>query len=268
MVAQATTMNTVLTPFGLTENEEKVYIGAFKNPLSTGADIARLLRMDKSSTYRAIDKLSSQGFLMASRGKKGTIYQAANPDTLKELYKERATRLSLEKNALEDFILNLKNTAVEDRKTYFVVEKGLEAFKKRMSESLTSKDKLIRERFGYDKKILTESYMTFVTEYAHKRIKNKIFIRQLEQDLTTMTNTFKGFLKGVANPYKEVRKLPPEMKDRNFLRIWDNTINILSFDREGGFITATLKDPYIAEMMKNFYDFVWERSEVIKGALV
>jgi DNA-binding MarR family transcriptional regulator len=55
VVAQATTMNNILTQFGFTENEHKVYVGIYKNPLSTGSDIARKLRMDKSSTYKAVE---------------------------------------------------------------------------------------------------------------------------------------------------------------------------------------------------------------------
>ena len=46
----------------------------------------------------------------------------------------------------------------------------------------------------------------------------------------------------------------------NSLRIWDNTVNIVSEDEHNEIAVITINDKLIADMMKNFYDFVWSTS--------
>ncbi len=257
-------MNDTLTRFGLTENEEKVYVGIYQNPLSTGAAIARKLHMDKSSAYKAVDGLQDKGLVLVSDGKNGWVYEAVAAQTLRDLYTNQKLQLEQDNQKLEQFIGRLQ-TGENNRQISLVVEKGFGVFKRRMTESLDCKEKLIRERWGYHPFTVRPEYVAFVTEYAHLRINRGIFLQELDMELEQIHSVYKGFLKDSKKSLKEVRSQAGEMADKNFLRIWDNTINILSFDGNGDFVVVTIKDQYLSSMMKNLYDFVWERSEVKKG---
>ncbi len=50
-------MNTILTNLGLTQNETAVYLAYIKYAEKTSAEIARIIRMDKFSCYRAVETL-------------------------------------------------------------------------------------------------------------------------------------------------------------------------------------------------------------------
>lgn len=257
-------MNYILTKFGLTENEEKVYVGIYQHPLLTGAAMARKLHRDKSSTYKAIESLQEKGLVLVSDGKNGWVYEAVAAETLRNLYTNQKLQLEQDNQKLEQFIGSL-NTSESNRDISMVMEKGFEKFKQRMTESLGCQEKLIRERWGYHPFTVKPEYVAFVTEYAHLRINRGIFLRELDMDLEQIHGVYKGFLKDSKKSLKEVRSQAGEMADKNFMRIWDNTINILSFEGDGDFVVVTIKDQYLSSMMKNLYDFVWERSEVKKG---
>jgi hypothetical protein len=57
--------------------------------------------------------------------------------------------------------------------------------------------------------------------------------------------------------FKEIRAIPEELCDNNSFRIWDDCINIVSFDEDNNYIIITIKDKYVAQMMKNMFDFIW-----------
>lgn len=254
-------MNNVLTLFGFTENEQNVYVGIYKNPLSTGSDIARKLRMDKSSTYKAIESLSTQGFLISSEGKRGIVYQAVSPESLKELYTKKKLQLEHDKGNLDEFVRKLVERDENSRSFSFVVEHGVEAFKMRMNESLSCKEKLIRERWDYHPAFASEDYVRFADEYAHRRVELGIYMRSSNSHNDKVYEAFKRVLRDKKKRLKEVRITPGAIQDTNIMRIWDETVNILSFDDKDDFIVVTIKDKYLAEMMKNYYDFVWNYSE-------
>jgi hypothetical protein len=60
---------------------------------------------------------------------------------------------------------------------------------------------------------------------------------------------------------KKIRRLPSDVNfSTNSLRIWDDTINIVSED-EQDFVIITLKDKFVSHMFKSMFDFMWSRSQ-------
>lgn len=253
-------MNDILTKFGLTENESQIYQGLISNPLCTAAKIARILNMDKSSAYKAVDALKAKGLLIGYGGETGLEYRAADPDSLLGLYSEKKAELDNNKQSLTAFIDTLKTDAVKYRNTLITVESGINAVQKRMRESLHSKEKLIRERFRSHTLFDNKEHVEFVKRYAEQRRLKKIFIRQLEVDFDFMNSRFKDIMTKHKKYLKEVRLLPRELDDNNSLRIWDDTVNIVSYSDNDEFIIVTIKDKYLSELMKNMYDFIWEKT--------
>ncbi|MCX6730687.1 MAG: helix-turn-helix domain-containing protein, partial [Candidatus Roizmanbacteria bacterium] len=100
-------MNTILNQIGLTKNEVDVYLMFLKHTKKTAAEIARLLTMDKSSCYRAVDTLVTKGLLLASPKKRGTTHTAVSPTVLKELYHQKTNELKSKESELDHFITQL-----------------------------------------------------------------------------------------------------------------------------------------------------------------
>lgn len=254
-------MNEELQHLGFTTNESRVYTGIHSHPLRTGAELARSLKMDKSSVYKALDELKQKGLINTSHGKSGIVYDTSSPDTLLKIHKEKEQQLKFRKSLLEDFVKDLKNKSLNERETYIAVEKGLTALQTRMEESLNCSDKLLREIFHFHPVLADPKHAEFVKQHARKRSKRKVFLQQIVSRPEQFKETFEDMFKSTQNPNKEVRLLDSTFDSKNSIRIWDDTVFILSYDDKEEFLVITIKDKFVAELMKNFYDFVWESSE-------
>lgn len=257
-------MNTVLEKFGLSHNETRVYLGFHSNPLVSAAKLSKILKMDKSSVYRAVDHLYDLHLLVASRSRYGLVYRAVNPENLKELHKSAEAELEFNKSELFTFIEDLKTNSQAPLDPYIAVEYGIESVRKRMELNLASKEKLIRERFRDHRFFKNPQHIKFVKAYAKKRVRNRIHLKQLELEYEEMEKVF-GEIMNKPNKYlKEVRILPKEFNDNNSFIIWDNNINIISETAKGEILVVSIKDPNIAQLMKNMFDFIWMQSKVVE----
>lgn len=95
-------------------------------------------------------------------------------------------------------------------------------------------------------------------------MRNRIHLKQLELEYEEMEKVF-GEIMNKPNKYlKEVRILPKEFNDNNSFIIWDNNINIISETAKGEILVVSIKDPNIAQLMKNMFDFIWMQSKVVE----
>lgn len=245
---------------GFTENDFLVYTAFLKHGEMSAAALARKISMDKSSTYRACENLETSGLLVKHLNKKESVYEAVNPDIIKELYTSKQSQIDILVDELK------KESQSNERSTYITVEKGLPALQFRMTESLESKDKLIREKFN-DKfrHFDNDEHARFVVNYAQTRAQKEIRIIQLEESSWKSNDKLKDVMKNTVKYLKEIRRLPKDasMLSSNSLRIWDNTVNIVSEDENGEFIVVTIKDKFLVKLMKDMYDFMWNRSKPV-----
>lgn len=256
-------VNTTTLPqaLDLTTNELKVFEGFVKNPGVTAAKLSGILRMDKSSTYRSVNKLVAENLLIPVPHHDAMTYIAVSPDELKSRYSEKLSSLANIVPALTTFVSSLNSAA--RRKTTIRTETGIEAVRKALSESLGCKEKLIRELFrthSFFKQ--NPEHVGFVLDTLRTRVKNKIAIRQFyATDPTQEHPDIQKIMKNDKRLLKTVRHLPPGLDDMNSMRIWDDTTNIFSEDEEGVTLVITITDKYVTSFMKKIYDFIWNLSK-------
>lgn len=261
VVVQTTTMKDILLKLGLTSNEIKVYLQFHSKQLQTAASVSRTLKMDKSSAYRAVESLKKRGLLVVNGWKNGTLYEAADPNSLHGLLSEKKAELEVNGMMLDELIRDLKTNQNTARSTQISIEKGINSLQVRMTESLSSKEKIIRERFKHHEFFNDQNHVKFVKKFAKSRASKGIFLRQLEGDMDVTMTVFPEIHKFQKMYRKEIRIYPKEFQDNNSIRIWDDYVNIISYDDNGEFIVITIVDKYVASMMKNLYDFVWKFSK-------
>ena len=86
----------------------------------------------------------------------------------------------------------------------------------------------------------------------------------LEESDWKADTRFEDVMTDTKKYLKEIRRMPPDAKmAENSLRIWDNTVNIISEDENREFIIVTIKDRFLVKLMKDMYDFMWNRSKPV-----
>ena len=256
-------MNTILGQIGLTQNESNVYLTFLKHKEKTAAEIARILKMDKSSCYRAVESLVEKRLLITIPRLRGTTHSAVSPEVLKELFNQKKRDLITQEQDLTQLINQLSHEHFDKRSTFIKVEKGIQAIRNGMDRNLEAaiaSDKMIKEQyrlsFPYFK---DKEHAAWVNDFAKRRIKAGVSIRQIvdfagNDDFAPIMRTDKKLL-------KEIRLMPKEMKTLHGLRVSGDITNIISFDKSDNYIDITIKDKYVTELISSIFDFVWERSE-------
>lgn len=256
-------MNTILNQIGLTQNESAVYLVLLKYTQKTAAEIARLLAMDKSSCYRAVESLVSQGLLITIPKKRGTTHSAVSPEVLKELYHQKLIALKHQESELDRFVSQLLKQDESKRNTFIKVETGIEAIRNGMDQNLgaaLNSTKLIKEFYRLSFPYFQDKEHTkWVNEFAKRRISSGVSIRQIV-DFADL-KLFDPIMKTDKKLLKEIHLMPKEMKGLYGVRISGDITHIISFDKQQNYIDITIKDTYVALLMNSLFDFMWERSE-------
>jgi len=252
----------IFSKLGFTNNQVSLYIGFLENPNKTIAQVAKVIKMDKSSAYKASIDLINWGLLIPYPQTKGTIYKIGNPKILEDIYQEKLDDIKNVKINLDNIIHNLKNYKNE-RSAQIKVESGLEAHLKSMENSLKIKNSVIKEIFNLNTSIFkVPAYNDYVLKFVKRRLKQNISIKQLE--VPARHKPLSSIMKTTPNLLKEIRQLPSEISSNNNIRIFEpKTIEILSFDLNQEFLVITIKDPFIVEMFTSFFDYIWKRSKEI-----
>ncbi len=259
-------MNSVLTDLGLTANEAQVYLAYVQNGSKTAAEMARIINMDKSSCYRAVESLLEKGLLVQIPRKRGTTYSLVSPLILKDLLHKRKKDLEATEHSLSHFIDSLRKQTDETRTTFIRVEKGIEAIRNSMDYSLNAAiqgNKMIKERYRLDFPYFKDPYhISWVNRFAKRRIESGVSIHQIVE--FAGESIFAPIMKTDTKLLKEVRLMPKEMKDAHGFRIAGDTVCIISFDKKKDYIVIIIRDQYVTELMESMFDFLWNRCEIKK----
>lgn len=256
-------MNTLLQSLGLTQNESAVYLMFLKHKQKTAAEVARLLHMDKSSCYRAVESLVTQGLLIPIPKKRGTTHSAVSPEVLKEIYHQKLSTLKHQESELDRFVSQLLKQDESRRSTFIKVETGIEAIRNGMDQNLEAaknSTKMIKEFYRLSFPYFQDKdHIKWVNEFLKRRLAAGVSIRQIVD--FAEVDTFAPIMKTDKKLLKEIHLMPKEMKGLYGVRISGDITNIISFDKDQNYIDITIKDTYVTLLMNSLFDFMWERSE-------
>lgn len=242
----------ILSKLGLNELDQKVYLyGITVPPLAVSA-LAKQVGITRSNAYNVIESLQSKGLCWNLGAQYGRKIMFAEPEKLIDLYEEKISEFKRLEQDIKNISKELKSKKydgpiTQPRVQYF---RGTEGVKKLYSDSLSTKDKLIRtavyegiyERFGKE----------YVTDYIKSRyklgIKNKILYAE----------PLKGFDKKYeADPThnRDVRVPPKSINFDSMIMIYDSRVAIITMANE---IFGTLIDSVdFSNTMKGWFDTIW-----------
>ncbi|MGD2161919.1 MAG: helix-turn-helix domain-containing protein [Anaerolineales bacterium] len=72
----------VLNQVGFTEYEAKVYLALLRDHPASGYQLSKVSGVPRSMVYETLSRLSSRGAVLASEGKKSTLYKPLPPEVL------------------------------------------------------------------------------------------------------------------------------------------------------------------------------------------
>lgn len=248
----------LLTPFGLSEQEAKIYLLLVRKGVLSALTISREIHMARTKVYRILDKLLAKNLVTVRLDDMGKKFEVGSYKELEFLVAEKETEAAKLKNDLPMVFNQLAVLAGhgsgESKVLYYT---GIEGLKQITWNSLRTKEVL---------RIFERSSMN---EFMDKNYAEKMRERFVENDVHThqLTNLkhMEAYTKNAEHVKRtEVRHLDPaEMEVVFEMLVYNDVVAIYNFTDEDKFGVEIYNDK-LAKMQKQLFDYIWKKAKKMR----
>jgi len=159
----------VLQELGFSKNEAIVYLALLNLGPSTAGKVAERCKLHRTNVYDALERLSEKGIVSHMIKENTKIFEATDPNHLKQLLDEKKMHLEA---VLPQLLLDKQIAA----KTSAHVYEGLKAFRAVFFNMLNYKETIVA--YGIPK-IVPDIVKPFIEQFHAQRIKKGIVMKHL-----------------------------------------------------------------------------------------
>lgn len=247
----------VLTSLGLTEAEALVYEILLENGPKTAHELVTLTELARGHLYNTLQSLKKRTLVTEDTTKAKTVFRAEDPaclHTLATTSLRTAQQVSAHLTAVLPTLTSAYNLSTH--KPVVQIFEGLEGAEEAIADTLTVKSGIIRAFL--DAAAITGTLKKANKKYVRQRLQAGITKRILAADTTKARAFF------TSNPLEqtEVRflsKLPDGF--HSTMQLYGGNILYITL-RETKMISVIMRDPDIARMHQEQFDWLWEKANV------
>lgn len=237
-----------LAVIGLSKMEAEVYLYVASNPETTAGDLTKNLRIARSKTYEALNRLTSMGLVSKMSKEDVSRYYSSGSSVLKGMYMQQME----EATKAMDYIKNMniyiptetRVRTIEGAEGYKMIKESFLADLKKGDEML-----IIGSPANVD-----EMLLEYFEKFHQKRIEKGVKLRlmynaDVGKDRFTRARNWKN---------TEVRALPKNNSPA-WVEIYGNRIIIpLVSDK---IISIAITDKSMATSFKNYFELLWKNTK-------
>lgn len=241
-----------LLQLNFTKKEIAAYIALLELGAGSVQQISRATEINRVSVYAAIEELKRKGMIAESRKGKKKLFVAESPDSIAALLNEKKEKLAKEEGDLQNVILPILKAINfrQENKPQIKFFEGHDGINRVFDEYILKNNRDVINCGSYEtatKVISFEKEMEFFQDIA----KQKTFYRMLLED-TPLNRKFAEAGKGATH----TKFLPQDMKISPDIVVAGPMVALISYDKENA---TLIEDESIAQAMKMFMDFMWEK---------
>lgn len=242
-------LTSVLTNFGLTEKQAKVYLALLELSRALPSTISRKSGLKRPTVYVILEQLQEKGLVGHLKKGNSLYFTAVDPQALVEDQKRKL-------QILNDHLPDLKQLKQKYQVTpQMTILEGREGIIQIMEDSLTSSGEILCwSNVDLAVNTLLKDYHP---TYLKKKVKKKIWTKCLFiQDKVGL-----GFKKRSKSELREVYLIP---KDKFFfeneINIYDDKVSIISHRDNVGMI---IQNQAIADTQRAIFNFAFEYAKLL-----
>jgi len=242
-----------LKKLGFSNNKAEVYLSSLELGSAPASEIAKKAKLKRTTTYKLLEELVSEGLIEIDHGTKVKSYLAQSPTALIELFSQK-------KEGADQLLPNLlKQFSQTEHQPTIRFYSGSRGTKKAFNDALETQEKILYT-YSPIKNVLDHLGPTFARHYIDKRRKGKIIrksLRQTSEKKSDMKNwEFYAADKAVM---REVRFLPPDIKFDTLIQVYDNKTSIISFEQDK--FAFIIENEQLAAFMKSIFNLLWQNAK-------
>lgn len=249
----------LLKPFGLSEEETKIYLHLLAKGIKSAVELSRELKMARTNVYRYLEKLIDKSLVQQKITKQGKKFRAGPYRQLEMLILEKEQEVDFLKK-VSPVVFQQLASLQRDRKekTKILYYEGLDGLKQITWNTTETKGEL----FIFEIADMSAFLDYGITEEVRREfVRNQVSIKELTnlQKIPAWTK-----VEELVEKYWRVRYLDPrELKMEFELVIYNNVYAIYGFQGDDIFGIEIYNDQ-LARMQKQFFRFMWGKAKPMK----
>ena len=225
-----------LKNLGLTEQEAAVYLALLELGPSLAGAISRKTGIHRRNVYDLTERLIQKGLLGYILKNNRRLFEAANPERLSEMLKEKQKELG---ESMEELKL-LYGKTKEKQETNFY--KGVEGLKTVFEDQLESSGEILIQGASQSAFEILPFYFKW---YDEARVKKKIKVRIIASEEMDQ-----------KIPLSEIRYLPQKYANPLAINIYRDKVAIILWKKQP--IAIVIKNSEIAESYRSYFELTWK----------
>lgn len=234
-----------LKSIGLTEIEGKIYLSLLELGSANATELSHKSRIHRTNIYDSLNRLIEKGLVAYIEKNNKKIFEAATPEKLKDIIKEKEEELE---KSLPDLLSIYHSEKKRNDVKIFEGKQGL----KTIFEDFVHEGKEVL-MYGVPSKSV-EILKYFLPHYHKERIKKKIPTKAIfnhdTKDRMSIINDMK---------YAKAKYLPGKYKSPASTNIYGNKIAIILWSKDPLIIQIESKE--IADAYRNYFDLMWHSAK-------
>jgi len=253
------TLINLLSQYGLTEEESKLYLEIISGRGDTALKIAKLTKLARTKVYRILDNLLAKKFIITRVGERGMRFVATHPDQLEFLVADREHELDKLKKSLPYLQAQLTelSTHVNDP-TQVRYYHGIDGLKQVTYNSLKAKGELLTYELSTMNAFMDQDE---AEKLRARFVENKVHIKTLTNvtEMSAWTNVTE-----MVEKYWEIRHLDPRDKPFQFEILIYNDIYCMYKYTGSEIFCVEIKNTELAQMQRQLFKYLWDLARPLK----
>lgn len=230
----------LLEQAGLTSSEAKIYLSLLEKGSSRAGEITRHTGIHRRTVYDAIERLIQKGLVSYIKTNNRHYYEAADPERLLELIKEKEDNI---KQIMPELEL-LKKFSEEKKETLFF--RGKQAIKTVFADQIKEGKEVLT--FG-DAVNVNEIIKYYFPHFDKERAEKNIRVKMLFDESARKEK----YLKKI--PLADVRFIKKGSKAPTSTNIYADKVSIIIWDENPKAIL--IKEASLSQSFKSYFEFMW-----------
>lgn len=244
--ALSSSMIDQLKELGLTENEAKLYLALLELGSTKAFPLIKKVNLYRGTVYTLLEQLIKKGLVNSVVKAKIKYFQAAEPDKLLDILKEKKDAIASQETTLKQLIPKLKlNTSKE--KVNIQLYEGKSGAKTVLSLAIKERKTIYLYGSGNLKRYISYYYELWNRLRKRYKISLKIIYNKKQKQKTSSENKL---------PYCEIRYLPKQFETPSPTMIFGSNVAITVWAEEPSCIL--IKNKEIAQTYKGYFDVLWK----------
>lgn len=253
MSEKSDTLISLLSQYGLTEGDIKVYLEIVTGRGDTALKIAKLTKLARTKVYRILDTLLAKKFIITRVGERGMRFVATPSDQLEFLVSDREHELNKLKKSLPHLQTQLTKLSSQPTETSQVrYYHGVDGLKQVTYNSLRAKNELLTYELSTMNAFMDQEE---AEKLRARFVENKVHIKTLTNvtEMSAWTDVTE-----MVEKYWEIRYLDPNEKPFQFEILIYNDVYCMYKYTGNEVFCVEIKNAELAQMQRTLFYYLWD----------